>query len=769
MLSELAQDARYTLRLWQRRPWHTALAILPLAIGIGANTGVFSVVEALLLRSLPFRDADRLVSLREFYPPHDSAAQFHQWRRSSAYLADAALTEQADVNLGNASSLSRAHAAQVSSNFFHLLGTRPVLGRAFLPGEDDQGRDHVTVIGYGLWQQLFAGDSRAVGSALRVGGDEFTIVGIAPPRFDYPGKSVLWMPARFRRGNNAWYAIARLKPGITWPQARAAFSADAQRFGPDRNASKLVKPPAIVSLRDELAGEAKSGSLMLMAAVAIILLIACANVANLLAARSAARAREISIRSALGATRARLVRQLIAECLLLGFAASAVGSLVAFWTISIAREFQPAPMEPYSIFDARVLGFAIAAAIVTALVFGAGPSLAATRLGIASARRPARGGLVAVQVMLTIMLLAASISVGRAFLDLIRLDRGFDFAGVVTVSVSLDGTSIKDDARLAYFEEALARVRRLPGVRSASATEFLPLNSPGALGAPFSFDGRPASGYLQIVPVFSDYFETMGGRILYGREFNDAEIRADAPVAIVDERFAAQFGSPADAVGHSISEGRAPALKIIGVARAMAYQAEASAGQNQVFVPAHSPGNFYSTFIARSDHPGVRLAMVRDAVRSVDPHVPVFGVKTMQQRLDEALARPQFYRTAIACFAAFALLLAAIGTYGTVSVTVARRTHEIGVRMALGTTPARLRLDLLGQNLLTIAAGAIPGVVGALLTGRLLPSLIAGAQPSGAITCTASAAFLASVAAAGIWIATSPIAKLDVMEILRAD
>jgi predicted permease len=778
---EVKQDAGHTLRLWGRRPWHTGFAILALAIGIGANTGVFSVVNALLLRSLPFQNPERLAALLEcWWLPRGSATEFHNWRQQSAYLADVALVHQRDVNLGGVRESQRAHLAHASSNFFSLLGTQPVLGRGFAPGEDTPGPNQVAVIGYGLWQQLFAGERRALGSTIVADGVPLTIIGVAPPGFDYPRNTMIWRPAAFTPGDYGWEAIARLKPGITWPQAREAYTAEFGRLWPNFKIDKMKHPPKLTPLQDELAGPAKNASLMLMAGVVLILLIACTNVANLLIARTADRTVELSIRSAMGASRARLSRQLLTECMLLSLAASIAGLFVAFWTTSIAARLQPAPLasQAYSILDSRVLGFTVAVSILSGLLFGVLPSLYAGRAHTFGARgasdgrgsRLIRESLAAAQIMLTIVLLAASVSVGRAFLNLMRTDRGFDLHGLVTVNVSLEGTTQSlSNRQLRYFEEALERVRRLPGVRSASATEFLPIYAKGFIGGRWQMDGRPARENSMIVPVLPDYFRTMGGRILYGRELTDADVQGDAKVALVNELFASEFGPPADAVGRQIAVGKSPPWRIIGVVRGMDYMVD-GANSLQIFVPSHSPGGMFSTFVARvNGRAEDRLAMVRDAIQSVDPQVPVFGVKTMAQRLDDALARPQFYRTAVFFFAGFALLLAVIGIYGIVSYTVARRTHEMGIRMALGTTPDRLRMTLLRQGLLTIAAGAVPGIAGAMLIGRFLESLVEGAKSVSPVTCAASVLFIAAIAAAGIWTATRPIVRLDVMEILRTE
>jgi len=779
---ELSQDARHTLRLWAKRPAQTAFAILALAIGIGANTGVFSVVNALLLRSLPFHDPGRLASLGRFFPPHGTAKEFHEWRQQSAYLADAALSEQFDVNLSELQNPARDHISYTSWNFFSLLGAQPALGRWFADGEDAPGNNAVVVISYGLWQQFFAGDSRALGSTLRVDGVPLTIIGVAPAGFTYPNRTDLWRPAEYSPGNNGWATIARLKSGVTWPQARAAFAVEADRLWPQRTQiGNSEHYPRMTSLQDELAGPVKNASLILLAGVMLILLIACSNVANLFMARTADRASELSIRSALGASRARITRQLLTECLLLSLVSAAAGLLLAFWTASLAAKVQPAPLptQSYSILDARVLLFTLAAAIATSLLFGVLPSLYAGRVHVFGARgssgtrraRLIREALVAAQVTLTLVLLTASISVGRAFVSLMRTDRGFDAQGLVTVSVSLDGTTRGVAGRqLPYFEEVLDRIRRLPGVRSASETEFLPLDATGFVGGPFGFDGRPAKMNSTMVPVLSGYFKTMGGRILYGREFTDAEVLADARVVVVNERFAMEFGPPQDALDHQVTIEGDPPWKIIGVVEGMDYMTGTmdTAHANQIFVPAHSPGGFVSTFVARVDGPAEdSLPLIRDAIRSVDPQVPVFGVKTMEQRMADALARPKFYRTAALLFAGFALLLVVIGIYAVVSYAIALCTREMGVRLALGATPLGLRGALLRQGLLTVAAGAIFGIVGALLAGRFLESLVEGAKSIDLATLTLSILFILLIASASIWTATRRIARLDILEILR--
>lgn len=781
------QDVRYALKLWAVRPGQTAFAVAALAIGIGANTSVFSVVNSLVLRSLPFHEPDRLALTHEFIPPHDTAKQVHEWSQQSKYLADAALFEEFDANLGGTRVASRVHVAQTSWNFFSVLGTEPVTGRGFISGDDVDatgwglpGRNAVAVISYGLWQQLFGTDPTVLGATIRIDGNPLTVIGVAPRGFDFPHGAVVWKPAAFSLGNNGWETVARLKPNVSWAQARAAFAVEAKQLYP-RTGGPNDLQPSITSLQDAIAGSAKNASFMFMGAVVLVLLIACTNVANILTARSADRIPEFSIRSALGASGGRIVRQLLTESLLLSFAAALVGLGLAYWTVALAAKVEPPTLaaQSFSIVDARVLAFTVAVSILTALMFSILPALYVRRAHALGTRgsgrthgsRLVREVLAGMQVALTIILLAGSVSLGRAFVGLMKMDRGYDVRQVVTVNVSLDGTTHQVDKRqLPYFEQVLDRIRRLPGVRAASATEFLPLYASAFVGGPFGLDGRPAARNSTMIPVMGEYFRTMGTTILYGREFTDAEVHSGARVAVVNQRFAAGFGEPRDAIGHQLTNG-SDSWTIVGVVKGMEYETDpTTAHGNEVFIPSTNPGSFFSTFVVRVDGRAEdRLAEVRDVIQFVDPQVPVFGVKTMKQRLDDTFASPEFYRTAVSFFAGVALLLAVIGINGIVSYAVVQRTQEMGVRLALGTTPVRLRGVLLRQGLLMVMAAAVPGVTGAQLSGRFLETLVDGAKPVGLETSAGLILFLALVASSSIWAASRRIARFDVATILRSE
>jgi putative ABC transport system permease protein len=750
---DLLQDARYGLRMLRKSPGFTVVAVLTLALGIGANTAIFSVVNTLLLHSLPFHEPDRLALLQNLVPPHDSAKQFHDWQQQSTYLGDAALFEGLDVNVEGARGSTRVHLSQTSWNFFSVLGAGPILGHGFAPGDEADapgwglpGRNAVAVIGYGLWRQLFGGDPKALGATIRVDGNTLTIIGVAPPGFDYPAGSVLWKPAAFSPGNNGWIGIARLKSGVSWAQARATFAVEVERQSSEPTKTQSSdQRPRIISLQDGLLGPVKDASLILMGAVMLVLLIACTNIANLLTARTADRAAELSIRSALGASRTRLARQLLTECLLLSLVGTLAGLLVAYWTIPLAAKVEPPPLsvQSYSILNGHVLAFTLALSVITAVLFGLLPALLIGQIHAFGARgsstsrdsRLIRKTLIVGQVMLTMILLSASVLVGRAFVHLMGIDRGYDVKGIVTVSVSLASTTYQLDKRqLPYFEEVLALIRRLPGVRDASATEFLPLYATGFVGGPCGIDGHPAKRNSIMVPVFSDYFRTMGGQILYGREFNEAEVRCGDRVAVVNERFATAFGAPADVVGRQLTIADTSPWKIVGVVKGMEYETDPTVvNPFQVFIPPTNPGIFPpATFVARVDGPAeYRLAAISETIRSVDPQVPVFGVKTMLQRLDEMYIRPKFYRMAVWAFAGFALLLIVVGIYGLLAYAVTRRFKEIGIRMALGATQIKVARMVVGETLLLICAGIAGGVPLAFWIRRLAASLIGG--PTGGI------------------------------------
>jgi putative ABC transport system permease protein len=781
---EAGQDSRHALRLWRQRPAPALFAIAVLAIAIGANTGVFSVLNAVLLRSLPFTEPDRLAVLRNFGPPRDG---FHDWRRQSAYLQDAATYDSFEINLDGVHQAARRRLTETSWNFFPVLGRAPALGRGFAPGEDSAGRTSVAVLGHSTWQQLFGGDPRAIGSTVRINGAPFTVVGIAPAGFDYPEKTDLWTPTTFdyervpkTGGVVMWTTVGRLKDGMTWTQASQAFAAEAAAYDPPRMKMDALNRPALVPLQAQLAGPVRTASLILMGGVALLLLLACANVANLLLGRTVARSSELMIRAALGASRARLTQQLLTEALVLSLVAACAGLVVARWTTVLATAVQPALLssQAYTILDWRVLLFSIVLAVATALVFGVGPAIYASRAAVVVAARSSTPGvrhtrtravLIAAQIAVTITLLTGSIALGRAFLALLSIDNGFAMKSIATVSVSLAGTPYQGRERAwAYLRDVLRRVEQVPGVTAVSGTEALPLNIDAFMAGHYNVDGRGPAPMSTVAFVAPGFFEVMGTPVIAGREFTFEDLETTEPIAVVNEQFARPHGEPATLIGRMVTADRGPRLRIVGVTRGMRYAGPAYEAHPQIFRVSRAPAAL--TIVARVDgRARDRIGVVRDAVASVDAKVPVFDIRTMDERLETTLARPQFYSTAVAFFSGLGLLLAVIGVYGVTSYSVLQRTREMGIRLALGTTPGRLRAALLRQSSRTIALGALTGLAMAIGFGRYLQSLVHGAGSEILPTSVFAVAVTAFVAAAATWSATRDVARLDVGEVIRAE
>jgi len=797
---EAAQDLRYAGRVYRQRKLVTVLALVALALAIGATTGVFSVLNSLLLRGLPFRDAAGLVALDAPVDPGNGRAAFEQWRGGAAYLEDAAAYSTFEMNLALPQESARAHVSETSAGFFATLGAEPSIGRSFAADEDVPGRGGVAVIGYGLWQQLFGGDSRALGATIRLNGTPLMVVGIAPAGFDYPAKTTVWTPAIFDPrsfGHSVWLTsgmIGRLKPGLPMARARAMFEAEARRANARSFTGDERYRPRLVPIREELAGPVARASFVLMGAVAFVLLIACANIAHLLFSRTVERGPELSIRAALGASRARLVQQLITESTVLTAAAAAAGLVVAHWVSRVAPLARPtqlsalaqaAKLSPtYTIWDWRVLAFTAGTAVATGILFGALPAFLMGRMlrahdtirlqpgTRASDAGRMRTALIALQAALTVVLLAGSLSLGRSFLNLLGVDLGFRTDQVVTLNVSLYGTRYDSDAaRRQYYAEALQRLRAVPGVISAGAIQNLPLIlNTATISTRFQLDAaHTVDGAL--VPVSPGYFRAMGTGIVEGREFTAADGQRSEPVGIVNEALAQRLGLSSPMVGRKIlvRMGKKE-YTIVGVVRTERFGGPSRPGWARFFSELDQQPPPFVTFVARTrGKPEPYLAACRSAVQQVDPQVPVYDVTTLRQRLDNLLAGTRFYTIAILFFAVLAALLAVIGVYGAATHSIAQRTHEIGVRVAVGAAPVEVRRMLLRQSCLPVAAGAIAGIGASLGLRRLIVHLVDNAQPVGGWTCGAAGLALMATAAAAVWIASRRVTQIDPMSALRAE
>ncbi|MBS1876656.1 MAG: ABC transporter permease [Acidobacteria bacterium] len=795
--SELVQDVRYARRVYGRRPLVTALAFAALALGIGATTGVFSVLNALLLRGLPFARPEELVEIQGSpVNPMGGRARFYQWRDASAYAEDIAAYSSTDMNLGAGPEAARVTVAEVSAGFLNVMGRAPGFGRGFLPDEDLPGHDDVAVIGYALWQQLFGGDPSVLGKTIELNGTPLKVVGVAPAGFEYPGKTAVWAPMAFdlpkiaKSGVVFYREIVRLKPGLTLAQAAQMFRAEVSRLNPNllkpASSSGFVRPPpTLIPLREQLVGDVRQSSLVLMGVVVFVLLVGCANVAQLLLTRVAERRGELAIRAALGASRARLVQQLITESALLTGLATLAGLVIARWTAGLAANVQPAPIATlgYTTVDWRVLLFAGVMAAVTGVLFGVIPAWLTGRMqpsdqnlratGVRStAVRRTRTALIAAQVAFTVALVGGSVLMCRTFLHLLGSDLGFRTDHMVTLNVSLAGTAYDgEDGMLQYYRQAVDRLRSVPGVESAAAVPYLPLMQNMYAGYMF----RPAPGREGLTAVTisatPDYFRTLGTGIVEGREFTAADRASSEPVIVVNEEFARSFEGGPHLAGRRIWDWQGKRhYTVVGVAKTVQLFGPGSPAGPQAFLPFEQAPPSFATFVARvRGNAGDYLAVCRDAVRQADPRIPVYDEKTLDQRLADNLARPRFYTTAITFLAGFALLVAVIGIYGAASYAITQRTKEIGVRVAVGARMTDVRLMLLRQGMWPVAAGVAMGVGGTLAFGRFIKNLIASAPNPELGTWAPAAGVLAATGAIAVWVASRRLLRMDPSAALRAD
>ncbi len=785
---EIGQDLRYAVRIFRQRAVATVLAVVALALAIGATTGIFSVLNALLIRSLPFREPDRLVELwLPPFNPFSGRAAVQEWRNTSPYLRDVAFCAPQPMNLGIGSESLRVTVSETTADFLQLLGTGTVLGRGFSPDEDIPGRNRVAVIGYGLWQQAFGGDHRVLGSVVRLNEVPVTVIGVAPRGFDFPQRTAVWTPSAYQHLPTAYFrsqAIGRLKAGVSFEQASKMFQTEIDRANAGRvvpKAEGYERSPRLFRLQDRLAGPVRPASLVLMGLMVFVLLIACANLAHLLLSRATERRREIAVRAALGASRARLTRQLITEATLLTAAAGLAGLAAAQGTTHLAAIAQPVQLtaRQYSVFDWRVLAFALGVAVLTGILFGVLPASLIGRMqpgrdvlrthpgthGSTAGRM--RGALIALQAALTVALAAGCFSMGRSFLRMIGTDLGYRTGRVVTLRVELFNTWGRIGP---YVRDALQRLRSVPGVESAGAAAYSPLVAAEVYeGAFYRLELDVPERSSRLMSVRPGNYRTMGTPIIEGRDFTERD-QSGEPVVIVNTAFARAFPDQR-LVGKTIFlHARKREATIIGVAGSHHFSGPDSEPWDVIYRPLDQYPQNFATFVARvRGDPESYLAICRDAVQSIDRGVPVFDVKTLDQRLADTLARPRFYTTAIAFLTGFALLAAAIGAYGAASHTVAQRTREIGVRIAVGGPPGRVRGMVFRQSMVPVLIGAIVGLLCAAMLGRYLKHLMASVEPVGIWMCAGAAIAVGAANAASVWIATSRVVRTDPTTALRVE
>ena len=797
------QDLRFGLRTLRRTPAFTAVAVLTLAIGIGANTAVFTVVNGVLLRPLPFPEPERLFLVS--YLPHNrpfvirpglSDRDYLEFRRQDRVFEHLATSSSNPVTMTGAGEPTRVAAASVTPDFFAVLRANPAIGRTFLPEEDQPGRDHVVVLSSRLWQSHFGGDSRVLGQTVTLEGVAHTVVGVMPAGFGFPGDTEMWTPLGVRIDSHNTFirpVMGRLKPGISPQQAQAELETIAGRLprGPGEKSSDSVA--RIVPLKASVVGDVRNSLLIFAGAVAFVLLIACANFANLLLIRGANRRQEVSVRAALGAGRGRLIRQLLTESTLVSLAGGALGTLVATVGVPALLALAPAGkiprMEEVRI-DGGVLLFTLAVSVVTGIVFGLAPALGATgralrdsisgsTRSIAGGHRGFRSALVIAEIALALVLAAGAGLMLKSFSRIRSVNPGFRPGNVLTMTVELPESAYGTAARMrAFHQRTLDKLASLPGVLVAGAVNWLPLGQLWVRGD-FHLEGgrRLPPDYNVVKPAVSPgYFRTIGIRVLRGREFTDRDTVTAPGVVIVSQMVAKQFWPGEDAVGKKLSLEDNPKpedwLTIVGVVDDVRQQGLTQNPDPSIYQPYLQVRRPFflgtMTFAVRTaSDPRSMAPALRGVLRSLDKNQPVESISTMEDLVAATTTEPRFQTRLLAVFAFLALALAAIGVYGVLAYSVFERTHEIGIRLALGAGTSDVVGMVLRHSLLLAAAGVSLGTAGALVVMRVLEKYLFDVKPTDPATFGAVALLLAAIALLAGCIPARRATKVDPVVALR--
>ena len=792
MLTEILHAARALLR----RPGFTIVVVLTLALGIGANTAIFSIVDSVLLRPLPYPNASRLAAVWGVYPEFGNTStslpDFRDYRAQTRRFDALGAASMQGLNLAGDGSAERVSALNQTANYLSVLGLSPTLGRGFLP-EEESRTSRVLMLGHDFWQRRYAGDRSVLGRTLSLNGRPYTVVGVGPKGLAYPENADLLLPLNVADTNASRRAefltvVGRLAPGATLREAKAEMMTIAQRLAQEYPETNATIRTTVVDLQEEIVGNVRPALLVFMGAVGIVLLVVCVNVANLLLARAVGREREMSIRSALGATRARIFRQLVLESLVLALAGGALGVALAWVVVGGLRgiEFDAVPRLAEVSLDARVGLFALALSLLTGVLFGIVPALrlAETSLqgtlrsggrgmsGTAGVQR-LRGGLVLAEVALAVMLLVGAGLLLRSFVELQRTHPGFDPAPVMTARVALPAVRYDSAAKVRAFWTALeTRLQAIPGVSAAALTSALPFAGVPYLsfeipGQPERAPGGPPQD-VQPYNVTPGYFQTMGITLKRGRGLSDADA-GDAPaVAIVNETFAKRYFPGEDPIGKRIVMW--DTATIVGIAGDVRQESLGDQPYPQLYWSAlqQTPsGMFVALRTSGGGDPTQVTAAVRRIVAELDPELPLHAVASMDERIALTVAQPKLAATLTSAFAIATLVLAAIGVYGVVSYGVAQRTRELGVRMALGANAGDVRMLVLRQAMSPVAIGIVVGLVGAWAGGRLLRQLLYGVGSTDVATFVGTALFLGIVAAVSAWLPARRATAITPTEALR--
>jgi predicted permease len=808
------QDLRYALRMLRKNAASTVVIVASLAIGIGANSAIFSVVDALLLRPLPYPQPGRLAAIWLHSPgigilrDWPSPGQYIDIQNENHSFEEMALAQSRTFTLTGRDQPERIAGMRGQSGLLRMLGAKPLLGRLLLPEEDKPGKPPVAILTHHLWKRLFSADPSIVGKNIVINGNPFTVAGILQPDFmlnaevmpsEGPMDKVdVFLPlpldadAVKRRGDENYNILVRLKPGVSIPQAQADIDAIASRIR-EKDKRGVTFGMHIVGLQEQVVGDVRRALLVLVGSVALVLLIACANVANLLLTRASGREKEVAIRTALGAGWQRLIRQLLTESILLAILGGAAGLAIAEFSLSVVRAMNPGniPRLEFIQINASVAAFTLGISLVTGILFGLAPIWRAVRLdlntslkaggrsgqsdgGLHLRRHRLRSLLVVSELALSLMLVIGAGLLVRSFVRLQNVPPGFTTDRVLTMQVAANGVKYRQDkAVVQFYQEIESRIARLPGVKAEGVVSVLPLT--GSVG----WGGINVEGYapppgqelqVDIRIASTDYFRAMEIPLITGRYFSEHDTSDTPQVVIVEEKFAQRFWPRGDAVGKHLWFNPKKPFTIVGVVGVVKQYGLETDGKIATYFPQQQQASNGMFLVARTstDPAAISGAVVRE-IHAVDPDVAVYGIRTMQDRLYDSLARQRFASTLLGAFAAFALLLAAVGIYGVISYLVTQSTHDIGVRVALGARPGNIVGLVVRQGMELAVTGIVAGLAGAFALTRVMTSLLFGVSATDAITFTAVAVLLAAVAFAATVIPARRATRVDPMVALREE
>ncbi len=805
-MERLWQDVRYATRVLMKKPGFAAVAVLTLALGIGANTAIFSVVNAVLLRPLPYRDPARIFAINKAAMgkglPGIAAFEYFDWRDQSEAFEQIAGYSTDNFNLTGGDEPERITVARVTANLFPLLGVQPISGRVFMPEEDAPGHGQVVVVSQGFWQRRYGGDPGLIGQTITLNDKTYTVVGIMPASFRFPQTFEIWMPlaldeAAEKTGDtfSLLEIVARIKPQISIERAQADLNTIEDRVAEKFPGMLENTRIEVVPLHAHLVGEIRPALLLLLGAVCFVLLIACANVANLLLARASSRQKEIAIRSALGARRSDIMRQLLTESIMLALAGGALGILLALWGVDLLLSGMPGnianslPGIKDVGIDRQVLGFTLFVSILTGIFFGLAPALIASKPNLNETLKEGGGKtafqsrsllslrslLVVSELALALVLLIGAGLMIKSFARLLDVKPGYNPENVLTLRVDLPRNRYADSAKVSsFYQQVLEKTRSLSGVKSVGAISHVPLNGFNMI-AYFNIEGVPKLEPAKDRPigvgaVNADYFRAMQIPLLQGRELTDSDAEGSPRVALINEAMARRFFPDQNPLGKRISYGCGDELcrTIVGVVGDVRQDGWTEEAGPEIYVPYAQRPTRSMTLLVRTDADPLSLAAsVRSQVFAVDSDQPVADVKTLEERISDAVAQPRLIMLLLGVFGALALILATVGVYGVMSYTVTQRTREIGIRMALGASARDVLRLIVRQVAIFCFVGVSAGLVGAFALTRLMESLLFGVSATDPSIFILISVILIGVALGASFIPARRATKVDPMVALR--